>query len=86
MNHIIHEVVKDCLKYRKICARWVPIMLTDEHEKKHIGTVLNFFECYSNEGLISDQIWVVENFPLKLLKKFLKTFVIMLSLQTVCGV
>jgi transposase len=29
----IHEAVTEKLGYRNVCARWVPKMLTDDHEK-----------------------------------------------------
>jgi hypothetical protein len=30
----IHEAVTEKLGYRKLCARWVPKMLTDDHKMK----------------------------------------------------
>ena len=30
----IHEAVTEKLRYRKLCARWVPKMLTDDHKTK----------------------------------------------------
>jgi len=36
----IHEAVIRKLGYRKLCARWVPKMLTDDHKKKRIGSAL----------------------------------------------
>jgi transposase len=45
MHHIIpevsettiHEAVIEKLGYRKLCARWVPKMLTDDHKTKRDG-------------------------------------------------
>jgi hypothetical protein len=31
---LLHEIVSDKLRFRKLCSRWVPKMLTDEHELK----------------------------------------------------
>jgi hypothetical protein len=31
---VIHEIVSDKLRFRKLCSRWVPKMLTDEHKIK----------------------------------------------------
>jgi len=33
----IHEDVTETLGYRKLYARWMPKMLTDDHQKKLIG-------------------------------------------------
>ena len=30
---LVHEIVKEKLDYRKLCARWVPKMLTENHKK-----------------------------------------------------
>jgi len=38
----IHKAVADKLGYRKLCARWVPKMLTDDHKKKRMGSALKF--------------------------------------------
>jgi transposase len=31
---LLHEIVSDKLRFRKLCSRWVPKMLTDEHKMK----------------------------------------------------
>ena len=46
----IHEVVTEKLGYRKLCARWVPKMLTDDHKAKRIGSALKFLTRYAQEG------------------------------------
>jgi hypothetical protein len=38
----IHEAVTEKLGYRKLCTRWVPKMLTDDHKTKWMGSVLKF--------------------------------------------
>jgi transposase len=30
----LHEIVSDKLRFRKLCSRWVPKSLTDEHKMK----------------------------------------------------
>jgi transposase len=30
----IHEVVTEKLRYRKLCSRWVPKILTEDHKRK----------------------------------------------------
>lgn len=62
---IIHELVKHHLHYAKICARWVPRMLTDEHKNKRMAAALTFLERYSVEGdsfltriVTGDETWI----------------------------
>jgi len=58
LNHIIpkvckttiHEAVTENLGYRKLCTRWVPKMLTDNHKTKQIGSTLKFLMRYTQEG------------------------------------
>jgi hypothetical protein len=45
----IHEAVTEKLRYRKLCAGWVPKMLTDDHEMKWMGCALKFLMCYTQE-------------------------------------
>jgi len=33
----VHEAVTENLRYRKLCARWVPKMLMDDHQTKLMG-------------------------------------------------
>jgi histone-lysine N-methyltransferase SETMAR len=61
----IHEAVTDKLGYRKLCARWVPKMLTDDHKTKRMGSALKFLTRYAQEGeefldssVIGDETWV----------------------------
>jgi len=46
----IHEGVTEKLGHRKMCARWVPKMLTDDHKTKRIGSALKFLTPYAQEG------------------------------------
>ena len=46
----IHEAVKEKLEYRKLCACWVPKMLTDDHKMKRMGSALKFLTRYAQEG------------------------------------
>jgi len=43
----IHEAVTEELGYRKLCARWIPKMLTDDHNTKWMGSALKFLTCYA---------------------------------------
>jgi len=47
---LLHKIVSDKLKFRKLCARWVLKMLTEEHKLKRQTSVLNFLTQYSKEG------------------------------------
>ena len=38
----IHEAVTEKLGYRKLCARWVPKILTDDHKTKRVGFALGY--------------------------------------------
>ena len=60
----VHEDVTKNLRYRKLCARWVPKMLTDDHKMKRMGSTLKFLTCYAQEDdfldspVTGDEIWV----------------------------
>ncbi len=45
----LFEVVKNCLLYYKLSARWVPKELTTEHLTKHFMLSLDLLTCYTNE-------------------------------------
>ncbi|GBN11667.1 hypothetical protein AVEN_102866-1 [Araneus ventricosus] len=40
----LHECVTVTLGYHKLCTRWVPKMLTEEHKKKRMGFTLNYMQ------------------------------------------
>jgi transposase len=44
---LVHEIVKEKLDYRKLCAQWVPKMLTENHKKNRMGAALTFLIRYS---------------------------------------
>ena len=45
----IHEAVTEKLGYRRLCARWVPEILTDDHKMKRMGSTLKFLTRYAQE-------------------------------------
>jgi histone-lysine N-methyltransferase SETMAR len=66
----IHEAVTEKLGYRKLCARWVPRMLTDYHKTKRMGYALKFLTRYAQEGdefldsiVIGDETWGFRHTP-----------------------
>jgi histone-lysine N-methyltransferase SETMAR len=66
----IHEVLTEKLEYRKLCARWVPKMLTDDHKTKRTCSALKFLTRYAQEGdeflnsiVTGNETWVVHRNP-----------------------
>ncbi|GFW25318.1 histone-lysine N-methyltransferase SETMAR [Trichonephila clavipes] len=61
----LHRVVSEKLKFRKLCALWVPRLLTEEHKLKRMACVLDFLDRYHKEGdkfleriVTGDETWV----------------------------
>jgi histone-lysine N-methyltransferase SETMAR len=61
----LHKILSKHLGYKKICARWVPWMLSDNHRKNCTDTTLTFLEHYHqdrdkflNHIVTVDEIWV----------------------------
>ncbi|GFV80337.1 HTH_48 domain-containing protein [Trichonephila clavipes] len=61
----LHKVVSEKLKFRKLCARWVPRLLTEEHKLKRMACALDFLDRYHKEGdqfleriVTGDETWV----------------------------
>jgi len=66
----IHEAVTENLGYRKLCAHWVPKMLTEDHKMKQMGSALKFLTHYTQEGnefldsiVTGDETWVFHHTP-----------------------
>ncbi|GFY25211.1 histone-lysine N-methyltransferase SETMAR [Trichonephila clavipes] len=60
----LHKVVSEKLKFIKLCARWVPRLLTEEHKLERMACALVFLDRYK-EGdqfleriVIGDETWV----------------------------
>jgi len=53
---IIHEAVTEKIGYRKLCASWVPKMLTDDHKTKLMGSALKFLTRYAQKDEFLDSI------------------------------
>jgi len=47
----IHEAVTEKLGYGKLCARWVPKMLTDDHKRKCMVSALKFLARYARKEM-----------------------------------
>ncbi len=44
------EIIRNRLDYRKICARWVPKLLTEEHTMSRMAAGLDFLFRYHEAG------------------------------------
>lgn len=61
----VHYIISEKLQCRKICARWVPRLLTEEHKGKRFLSALKFLDRYEKEGndfldkiVTGDECWV----------------------------
>ena len=66
----IHEAVTEKLRYRKLCAVWVPKMLTDDHKTKRMVSMLKFLMRFAQEGdefldsiVTGNETWVFHHTP-----------------------
>jgi hypothetical protein len=59
----IHEAVTEKLGHRKLCARRVPKMLTDDHKTKQMGSALKFLTRSAQEAIQSGPR--AQQFPLR---------------------
>ena len=62
---LLCDIVGSHLGYRKVCARWVPKMLTEEHKKQRFACTLTFLMGYHKDGdgmlsliVTGDEKWV----------------------------
>jgi hypothetical protein len=65
ISRSLHEILSKHLGYKKICAMWVPWMLSHDHRKTRIGAALTFLERCHRDGdkfldhiVTGDEIWV----------------------------
>jgi len=62
---LLYDIVSSHLGYWKVCARWVPKMLTEEHKKQRVACASTFLMRYHKEGdgilshiVTGDKTWV----------------------------
>jgi len=62
---LLYDIVSSHLGYQKVCARWVPKMVTEEHKKQCVACALTFLMYYHKEGngilshiVTGDETWV----------------------------
>jgi hypothetical protein len=60
-----YSVVHDKLQFHKVCARWVPTELKDEHKHMHLGICSHHLVRYREKGdnflqriVTDDETWV----------------------------
>jgi histone-lysine N-methyltransferase SETMAR len=66
----IWDIVHERLGYRKVCFKWVPRQLTDEHKKRRMGSSLMLHQRYEEHGeaflsriITGDKSWVFHCTP-----------------------
>ncbi|KAJ4433160.1 hypothetical protein ANN_15417, partial [Periplaneta americana] len=67
---LLGETVLQHLGYHKICARWVPRQLSDQHKTQRMASALTFLMRYHTDGdafldqiVTGDETWVSHNTP-----------------------
>jgi histone-lysine N-methyltransferase SETMAR len=60
-----YSIIHDTLNFRKVCARWVPKQLTEEHKATRVERCAVFLQQYREEGdtflkriVTGDETWV----------------------------
>ena len=61
----VHGIFKKHLKVRKINARWIPHLLTDEQKKTRLTMAKNFSKCTKafDNIVTGDEAWVYDFEP-----------------------
>lgn len=61
----VHRILTDNLNMRKLSARWVPRLLTNEHKERRIEASRKFLSRYNKEGedflnriITTDETWI----------------------------
>ncbi|KFM62375.1 Histone-lysine N-methyltransferase SETMAR, partial [Stegodyphus mimosarum] len=58
----VHKIIADHLEFRKVCARWVPRLLTEEHKGKRFESAFAFLQTEGNDVLdkivTGDETWI----------------------------
>lgn len=66
---VVHRIVHDDLKFKKVCARWVPKELTPEHKRKRLECAKKNLERLASEPdffeniITGDETWVHYDTP-----------------------
>lgn len=61
----IHKILTEHLGYSKVCARWVPKMLTEDHKQQRVAASREFLQSHATDGedfldsiVTGDETWV----------------------------
>ncbi|UYV65310.1 hypothetical protein LAZ67_3003906 [Cordylochernes scorpioides] len=46
----IDKILREHLGYSKVCARWVPEMLTEDHKRQRVEAAQKFLDCHETDG------------------------------------
>lgn len=49
-SSIVQETITETLGFRKLCARWVPKQLTQQHKENRVTCTCEFLERFELEG------------------------------------
>ena len=52
----VKTIIKQHLQYSKVCAQWIPRLLTDEHKSTRLQVVQSLLSRYEQEG---DFFWIL---------------------------
>ncbi|GBM16379.1 hypothetical protein AVEN_129704-1 [Araneus ventricosus] len=62
---VLYKIASEKLNFKKLCSRWVPKLLTEDHRNKRFECSLNFLTRYNEEGdvmvsriVTGDETWV----------------------------
>ena len=62
----VHKIIADHHKFRKASARWVPLLLNEEHKEKHSDSAFAFLQRYQADGnefwykiVTEDETWIL---------------------------
>ena len=47
---VLHDIIHNRLGFHKVCARWVPKELTEEHRNNRVAICQRLLDRYANEG------------------------------------
>ncbi len=66
----LYSIVHDRLQFRKLCARWVPKMLTPEHKAMRMATSIDILQMFNEGGnefldkiVTGDETWIHYDTP-----------------------
>ncbi|UYV80182.1 hypothetical protein LAZ67_18001936 [Cordylochernes scorpioides] len=66
----IGTIMSDILNFRKVCARWVPRLLLENHKQQRMEAARAFLEMHQRDGdqlfsriVTGDEIWVHQSTP-----------------------